>query len=320
MARLMNVYLTVDTELWCDGWNNIDAKFPAAFEKYINGKTSTGDYGLPFQLKLLKEHDLKAVFFVEPLFATRFGIQPLQDIVQLIQEYGQSVELHLHTEWADESKQIIFPHIKEKREHIKYFSEAEQCELIAIGKDLLQQAGCKKINAFRAGTFGANNDTLIAVEKNNIAIDSSYNKCMHQCEIDVFDDIQQPIKYAGIIEAPMATFKDGTGKRRHVQLTACSYAELRDSMQQALAQKWSDFVLLSHSSELLNASCDKKDQVVIKRFEKLCGFLADNTAQIQTSQFEDLKINSENTKAKSLRLGILPTMQRYYEQSLRRMN
>lgn len=320
MTRLMNVYLTVDTEIWCDGWNNIDAKFPAAFKKYIYGETNSGNYGLPFQLKLLKEYNLKAVFFVEPLFASRFGIQPLQEIVQLIQEYGQSVELHLHTEWADESKQTIFPHIKEKREHIKYFSQAEQSDLIALGKDLLKQAGCANINAFRAGTFGANNDTLVAIENNKIAIDSSYNICMHQCEIKVFDDIQQPIKYAGIVEAPMSTFKDGAGQRRHVQLTACSYSELRNSMQQAQEYQWNDFVLLSHSSELLNSACDKQDKVVTKRFEKLCAFLANNTDRFKTSHFEELQVNSNGSQVKSLSLGLLPTIQRYYEQSLRRIN
>ena len=273
MARLMNVYLTVDTELWCDGWHDIDAKFPAAYQKYIVGKTSSGDYGLPFQLKLLQEHALKAVFFVEPLFATRFGIQPLNEMVHLIQEYGQSIELHLHTEWIDESKQKLFPHIKEKREHIKYFSLEEQIELIALGKQLLLEAGCNNIHAFRAGTFGANNHTLDAIEKNNILIDSSYNYCMHQCDIDVFNDIQQPANYKGIVEAPMSTFQDGTGKRRHVQLTACSFSELRDSLLQANANTWQDFVILSHSSELLNATCDKKDKVVIKRFEKtVCVF------------------------------------------------
>ena len=134
----LNVYLTIDTEIWCDGWDNIDAKFPSAYKKYITGATNNGDYGLPFQLKLLKEHGLKAVFFVEPLFATRFGLQPLQDIVGLIREFDQSVELHLHTEWIDEAKQPLFPHIKEKREHIKYFDYQQQCHLIALGADLLR--------------------------------------------------------------------------------------------------------------------------------------------------------------------------------------
>ena len=37
---MLDVFLTVDVEVWCDGWDNIDAKFPDAFKRYIYGPTS----------------------------------------------------------------------------------------------------------------------------------------------------------------------------------------------------------------------------------------------------------------------------------------
>ncbi len=314
---VLNVYLTVDTEIWCDGWSNIDAKFPGAFQKYIYGKTGNGDYGLPFQLQLLKEHGLTAVFFVEPLFATRFGLDALQEIVGLINEYGQSIELHLHTEWIDEARQPVFSHIKEKREHIKNFNQSEQCDLIALGKDLLDQAGCKSINAFRAGSFGANDDTLAAVAHNQINIDASYNYCMDDCEISVFDDIQQAVPFGEIIEAPMTTFIDGLQRRRHVQLTACSFAELKSSMQQAQRQARNAYVFLSHSAELLKPGINKYDRIAVRRFEKLCSFLADNNNMFKTCSFENMQIESGRNKPVPVQIGRLPTIQRYCEQSLR---
>lgn len=318
-SSALDVFLTVDTEIWCDGWNNIDTKFPSAFNKYIYGKTASGDYGLPFQLRLLKEHDLKAVFFVEPLFATRFGVDALQEIVGMIKDQGQSVELHLHTEWIDEAIQPLFPHIKEKREHIKYFDYPQQCELISLGKELLQQAGCKIIRAFRAGSFGANDDTIKAVEFNNIGIDSSYNFCMDDCEITMFDDIQQSVQHGNITEVPMSTFVDGLQRRRHVQLTACSYAELASSLQQAHQHAWNSFVLLSHSSELLKPNSNKHDRIAVRRFEKLCHLLADNTQKFKTCDFEDLQIKFPQIESPLLQVGRLPTLQRYYEQSVRRV-
>lgn len=314
---MLNVYLTVDTEIWCDGWSNIDAKFPDAFQKYIYGKTSKGDYGLPFQLQLLKEHDLNAVFFVEPLFATRFGMDALQEIVGLINEYGQSIELHLHTEWIDESKQPVFPHIKEKREHIKEFNQSEQCDLIALGRDLLDRAGCKAINAFRAGSFGANDDTLAAVAHNRIHIDSSYNYCMDDCEISVFDDIQQALPFGEIIEAPMTTFIDGLQRRRHVQLTACSFAELQSSLQQSQRQNRNSYVFLSHSAELVKTGVNMYDRIAVRRFEKFCRFLADNTHLFKTCSFENMQIEAVRENTAPVQIGRLPTIQRYYEQSLR---
>ncbi len=65
---MLDVFLTVDVEVWCDGWDDIDTKFPDAFQRYIYGPTSRGDYGLPYQCKQLQENGLTGIFFVDPLF------------------------------------------------------------------------------------------------------------------------------------------------------------------------------------------------------------------------------------------------------------
>jgi len=45
---------------------------------------------------------LRGVFFVEPVFSGRFGLEPLSEIVGLLQEGRQELRLNLHTEWMDE--------------------------------------------------------------------------------------------------------------------------------------------------------------------------------------------------------------------------
>lgn len=314
----LDVYITVDTETWCGGWDNIDRKFPLAFNNYIYGRTPVGDYGLPYQLALLKEHDLKAVFFVEPLFSMRFGKTYLEEIVGLILEAGQSVELHLHPEWTDESKQIIFPHITRKREHLKFFSYEEQKHLILLGLELLNDAGCKNISAFRAGSFGANDDTLRAASACGLTYDSSYNACIPECEINAFSDIQQPFKLENIIEVPMTTFIDGIGKRRHAQLTACSFSELKMSLNEAYKNNWPSYVLLSHSFELIKLAQTTPDKLAVRRFENLCAYLNNNRDKFRTCFFTDnSKLNNSNMEA-VIKVGYLPTIRRYYEQLLRK--
>ncbi len=172
---MLKVYFTVDVEIWCDGWVDLDKKFNKAFQHYIYGPTNNGAYGLPYMLDVLNEYGLKAVFFVEPLFSLRFGSNPLAEIAGLILEANQPIELHLHTEWVDEAKTPLLPGIKEKRQHLRYFHSNEQQILIETGKNLLLQAGVKQINAFRAGSFGFNVQTLAALRKAGICVDSSYN-------------------------------------------------------------------------------------------------------------------------------------------------
>lgn len=314
----LNVYITVDTETWCGGWNNIDEKFPNAFNNYIYGKTSQGEFGLPFQLKLLQEYNLKGVFFVEPLFSMRFGKSYLEEVVGMILEANQSVELHVHPEWTDESKTVIFPHVKSKREHLKFFTLDEQKELLSIGVELLKDAGCKDVTAFRAGSFGANDDTLRAAQTCGLMYDSSYNFCIPECEIDAFSDIHQPQGFEDIIEVPMTTFIDGMGRRRHTQLTACSFDELKASLLQAYLQKWQSYVFLSHSFELMNLSEAKPDKVIIKRFEKFCAYLSNNEYKFKTRFFNEVDLTPDTNHYHPIKSNFAPTAVRYYEQMLRR--
>lgn len=180
---MLNVFITTDVEIWCNGWDNLDEKFQEAFQSCIYGVTIKGNYGLPVQLKMLQDYGLLGIFFVEPLFATRFGEQPLTDINGLINDAKQEIQLHLHTEWVDKSLEPIIQNGSIKRQHLSYYSLEEQKILIKKGSTLLNNNGCSNIQAFRAGNFGANLDTLTALEYNNIYIDSSYNYTLSACKI-----------------------------------------------------------------------------------------------------------------------------------------
>lgn len=287
---MLNVFFTVDVEIWCDGWQNIDEKFPGNFRKYIYGPTDKGHFGLPYQLDVLKGHGLAGVFFVEPLFSARFGEQPLAEIVGLLHEHTQEIQLHLHTEWVDESRYPLLPTVHGKRQHLRYFTQEEQTTLIATGAALLTQAGAEDINAFRAGSFAFNKQTLSALAANHIHFDSSYNASLFGLDSGVMPGVAvvEPIECDGIHEYPMTVFNDGTRNLRHAQLGACSFREMEGLLWQALSSGRDSFVILSHSFELLNESNDRANEVVVKRFRKLCAFLEKNSDVFCVRGFQGL--------------------------------
>jgi hypothetical protein len=272
---MIDVFLTVDVEVWCDGWDDIDAKFPSAFQRYIYGHTPRGDYGLPYQLHQLQEHGLTGVFFVEPLFSTRFGLEPLSEIISLVRERGHEIQLHLHTEWVDESNVPLLDNIVGKKQFLRYFSLEEQTVLIRAGMKLIASAGGRNVNAFRAGSFGFNRETLLALATNRIAFDSSYNASMFGLDSGVSPEIPlvEPLECEGVYEYPMTVFDGGTGSLRHAQLTACSSREMEGLLWQALESGRKAFVILSHNFELLNSAMNRPDDIVVTRFRKLCSFL-----------------------------------------------
>lgn len=316
----MDVFLTVDVEVWCDGWDNIDAKFPDAFQRYIYGPTSRGNYGLPYQVHQLQEHGLTGVFFVEPLFSTRFGLEPLAEIVGIVREGGHETQLHLHTEWVDESKEPLLANITGKKQFLRYFSLEEQTILIQAGAKLIELAGGGSVNAFRAGNFGFNSETLRALAANRIAFDSSYNASIFGPDSGVSPGIAlvEPIECEGIYEYPMTVFHGGSRSLRHAQLTACSYREMEGLLWQALRSGRRAFVILSHNFELLNGSMTRPDDIVVSRFRKLCAFLDRHRDCFRVRGFDGLSPSPACTQPAPLVSPVWKTGLRMLEQGIRR--
>ncbi|WP_204320123.1 hypothetical protein, partial [Klebsiella oxytoca] len=53
-----------------------------------------------WQLEQLARHGLKACFFVDPMPALVYGLDPIRRVVGAILEAGQEVQLHLHPNWT----------------------------------------------------------------------------------------------------------------------------------------------------------------------------------------------------------------------------
>ncbi|WP_298618982.1 hypothetical protein [uncultured Zoogloea sp.] len=320
MPDPVKVYLTFDIEVWCGGWKDLDAKFPASFERYVYGRSSAGDYALPKTLEILDRNGLKGVFFVEPLFAARFGVEHLATIVDLIRAGGHDVQLHLHPEWSDELRPLPFPGANRKRQHLAYYTLEEQTILIRKGLDLMAQVDCHPI-AFRAGSFAASADTFRALEACGLGLDFSLNEVSADSAPDLRGqaDFLQPSRIGAVKSVPMTIFRDGTGRLRPAQLGSCSVAELEGALESTRALGIGHFVLLSHNFEMLKQGRSSPDGIVVRRFEKLCKLLAarrDEFTVSTTAMLPTFKANSQKVSLPSV--GLPATLWRFGEQAARR--
>jgi hypothetical protein len=236
------------------------------------------------------EHGLHGVFFTEPLFSKRFGSEPLSELVGLIKEARQEVQLHLHTEWADETSPPLVTGIGQKRQFLCLFDRLEQTKLIGLGLELLMAAGVPSISAFRAGSFGVNSDTWSALSNVGIPFDSSYNGAMmpdcsqlHGCGFT-----NAPKRIEGVWEYPVTLFEDGTGRYRPAQVGACSFSEIEWLLWRAAENEWDSVVILMHNFELLSQDKCRPDPIVSARLKRLCQFLDLNSDAFETSGFNEL--------------------------------
>lgn len=316
----LHVFLTFDVEVWCGGWGDIDAAFPGAFRRYVYGPSRAGNYALPKTLEMLNDHGLKGVFFVEPLFAAHFGVEPLAEIVSLIREAGQEVQLHLHPEWQDEAKTPLIENHAGKRQHLFMYDVDEQTALIGHGLRLLREAGADSITAFRAGSFACNADTFTALARNGIRYDSSLNLTMDHSGGGLGQEARRPGSHliGNVLELPLTISKAGQGWR-HMQIGACSFDEMKDALQRSRESGWRYFNVLSHNFEMLVPGAGKPDRIVVKRFGRLCDFLERHRSVYPTVGFDDDAMFEESAELSIPETDVSSRLIRHAEQAYRRM-
>lgn len=290
---MVRVFVTCDTEVWPLGPDWKESGLEREYLYHILGRTTGGDFGVPYQLEILNRHGLKGVFFVEALFADAVGPERLRQITAMVQEAGHEVQLHLHPEWLARIQDPSLP--ARKGQHLRHYTEDEQTALIARGLANLRASGAAAVSAFRAGNYGGNLDTLRALARNRVAYDTTYNVCYLDgaCDMDLGRELLQPELIDGVNEFPVSCFEDWPGHYRHAQLCACSSDELHGALWQASERDWHAFVIVLHSFELIRrprrtGEAAKPNRIVIRRFEELCRFLAAHRDKFETAFFSDL--------------------------------
>lgn len=285
---MTRVYITIDTE-YSSGFatGRSPAERAENYARCIACITPEGPAGITHKLRLLAETGQKAVFFVDPMPALIWGIAAIEDVVGPILEAGQDVQLHCHTEWlaiagADN------PLASERTgQNIADFPLDEQFEILNYARDVLIAAGAPPPVAFRAGNYGANDDTLRALAALGIAYDSSHTPALPDaCRIDLGPEDRDPLLHQGVIEVPVGTIGTLGGGQRHAQITALTLAEMTAAVRHTRDEGHDTFVLVSHSFELINRRRLAVNHVVRRRFAGLLRELS-HIRRVTTANFRD---------------------------------
>ncbi len=274
---MLRFYLTIDTELSSDHFRRHGrAGLEDNHARAILGRTATGDFGILHQMEVLDDHGLKGCFFVDPMPALVGGVDVVRRIVDPILDRGHDVQLHVHSEWLDFADPKVSPVAGRSGRNMHDFSLPDQCAILAFARDALVAAGAPAPLAFRAGNYGANDDTLRALAVLGIPYDSSFPPgiARSDCRIDLPRDTVQPVRRLGVIEVPIAAIGTPGRGKRHGQVTAISAWELEAALDHALAQGRQGLTLVSHSFELLCRRRLRENRVVARRFERMCALVA----------------------------------------------
>jgi hypothetical protein len=219
--------------------------------------------GLPRCLETLGDHDLKACFFVDPMPALVYGIEPVRGMVEPILAAGQDVQLLLHPVWQSVAEGVA----EGARFELTCYDVEDQLDLIETARDLLVEAGAPAPVAFRSGGYAADVRTLAALLQAGLRFDSSHRS--NGSSLPFEPDLAGPADLGGLVEVPVA-----------LRLGPGSGDEAEARLDSALGARHALVTVAGDCSGLTGSDT---------AFERLCAFLANRAAELPTARFADLE-------------------------------
>lgn len=253
----------------------IDTEFSTHKEDMgIFGRINGEYYGVPKLLELLNQYKHKATFFVDVYTNKKEYLPRFKDICLELKKGGHDLELHTHPNGMFDSK----------RGGMKDYSLKEQTEIIKKGKEILKSWFGEAPIAHRAGDWGANYDTLSALQANQIYVDSSMFYGWENCQLnDPLLTKNRLVKYHTILELPASVFECvGLGVFKPYRLLSTdgnSFEETWDVLNNLRKQKIPVVTTVYHSFSFLKwdkeRRCYSISQNRIEKFKKFLKALSE---------------------------------------------
>lgn len=181
---------------------SIDTEGPAGsdpVEHMIYGKTADGEYGIRYLMELFSERNIRGLFFVDIPEIADHGEAKIERVLKDIDENGHDVGVHVH---PDHMADI-------NRRYLWQYSYDEQYEMIARCSDFYEQVLKRRPVSFRAGRYGADNNTLLVLDKLGYKYDMSEFYASRYCKIMPPVTWNRIVKCGenGLKEVPVTTFR-----------------------------------------------------------------------------------------------------------------
>ncbi len=163
----------------------------------INAKIRKEGVGISRMMDIADEYNVLITFFFNVYEYPAFSKDAIKEVVQTISRRGHDVQLHTHPLLIDEKG----------RPYMYEYGLNEQIDIVKQGRELLREWTGKYPLAHRAGTYAANDNTLLALIENGIFLDSSYRYKYPLCHLREEEFRTNALTQKGLLlEVPVTVF------------------------------------------------------------------------------------------------------------------
>lgn len=237
--------------------------------------------GLMEIVRRLEERHMAGTFFLNVYEQSRWGQTAMRDIARRLQTAGQEVGLHTHPETAFDPK----------RTEMYQYTLDEQTEIVRDGARLILAWTGVPVASHRAGDYSANEDTLIALERNGVPLDSSRFWTAPNSRLEALGLPRNlPAWHGRVVEIPVTVYQREdrlnffgaalppvTAVRKIDVDWFANAAEMRGAIDAAVASDLPVLVVFLHSFSFMGARTDgapRADQHAADMFRDMLDYIA----------------------------------------------
>ncbi len=316
------ILITIDTEFSIGGYFKNKNNKPVSADRHIYCKINGKDYGINLIMDILEKYNHNGVFFVETESRFYFGEQEIISIIQDIQARGHEVQLHIHPNYRS------FINGQRKPDDLRKYSLEEQTNIIREALAFLSSYGINEILAYRSGGFYSGLSTIKALQNNDIEYSSNYNLAYRNCNyVENYELKNDIFCIEEVFEIPITCYKEFHIRKEwnSFQISAASYGEIKEALYHYYKQKTEVITFITHSFEFVKPYDIQFSKItpkcfLIRRFDKICEFMAKNSDKYEVITFKDLdnlvKNSSIYFREKTIdfyKSTFLKTLNRYFE-------
>jgi peptidoglycan/xylan/chitin deacetylase (PgdA/CDA1 family) len=223
------------------------------------GRISDRDHATPRIMDIVERHGGRGTFFVDVQNRRTVAEELVAGVTREIAERGHEVGLHTHPAFPEGRRGYGMA------QTMKALDRDAQTEFVRQGAELIETWTGRRPVSHRAGGYGANYDTLAALEANGIAIDSSVFWGYPYCGLNEPPlTVNAVVRHGGVLEIPVTvtrcelTLGSFAHSPRLVAVTKkldpdwCSPGELRRQIDAVLQAGERIVVLFLHSYSLID--------------------------------------------------------------------